>query len=167
MQRTKWLDRKFNFDFPAGLLPVVIARLSGTLPHLMHLVNNLSDEQLESKPDNKWSIKEQIGHLASTESLHEGRIYDIIAHKEELRPAGFKPLPDYNEEEIGELLSRFEINREKFLLLLKGLDDEIQNSCSLHPRLRVKLRPVDIAFFAAEHDDHHIASILEYLTNQP
>ena len=43
------------------------------------------------------------------------------------------------------------------------LNDETQNFKSLHPRLQVMVRPVDIAYFAAEHDDHHLAIIREVL----
>jgi len=167
MQRTKWLDRKFNFDFPAGLLPNIIARLSGTLSRLNQIVLQLSDDQLKQKQDDKWSIKEQIGHLSETDSLHEGRIDDILLHKEVLRPAGTRKYEitkvDYNQEDIGKLLLRFDVGRQRLLNLLEGLDDESQNTASLHPRLQVMMRPVDIAYFAAEHDDHHIASIQESL----
>lgn len=167
MLRTKWLDRKFNFDFPAGLMENVIARLTGTLPRLNQIVLPMSEKHLEQKQDGKWSVKEHIGHLSATESLHEGRIDDILTRKDILRPAFVnKPeseKPDYNREDIIELLYRFEINRRKLISRLDKLDDEIQNTVSLHPRLQVMMRPIDIAFFAAEHDDHHIASIREIL----
>ncbi len=32
---------------------------------------------------------------------------------------------------------------------------------SLHPRLNVQMRVVDMAYFVAEHDDHHICKIME------
>jgi len=166
MQRTKWLERKFNFDFPEGLLPNIIARLAGTLPRLNQIVLQLSDDQMKLRPGDKWSIKEHIGHLSKTELLHEGRIDDIIAHKEVLRAAGFKKSedePDYNMENIRDLLQRFEVNRRRFILKLEELDDDLQKTASFHPRVQVKMRPVDIAYFAAEYDDHHIASIYEIL----
>jgi len=34
---------------------------------------------------------------------------------------------------------------------------------SLHPRLKTPMRIVDLAYFVAEHDDHHIAAIREIL----
>ena len=170
MQRTKWLDRRFNFDFPAGLLENVIVRLNNTLPGLKQMVLNLSDKQLIQKPDAKWSVKEHIGHLAGTENLHEGRIDDILAGKKVLRPAFVKKpeseKPDYNREDILDLLHKFEVKRQRFILRLEDLDDETQNSLSLHPRLQVMMRPVDIALFAAEHDDHHLASIREIIKDR-
>jgi hypothetical protein len=32
---------------------------------------------------------------------------------------------------------------------------------ALHPRLNVRIRVLDLAFFIAEHDDHHLARISE------
>lgn len=46
---------------------------------------------------------------------------------------------------------------------LEKLDYETQNTFATHPRLQIIMRPVDVAYFAAQHDDHHIASIREYL----
>ena len=30
---------------------------------------------------------------------------------------------------------------------------------SLHPRLKMQMTPVDLAWFDAEHDDHHLVKI--------
>jgi uncharacterized damage-inducible protein DinB len=166
MLRTKWLDRKFNFDLPAGLLLPLLARLAGTLPRLEYIVHGIPEDKLEEKQNDKWSIKEHIGHLAATESLHTGRIDDIAAHREELRPAAFKKIPDYNRTGIRDLLLSFDINRQRFISQFRELSDELQNTSAMHPRLKVKMRPIDIAYFAAEHDDHHIASILECLKDE-
>jgi hypothetical protein len=32
---------------------------------------------------------------------------------------------------------------------------------ALHPRLNVRIRVIDLVFFIAEHDDHHLAQISE------
>lgn len=41
-------------------------------------------------------------------------------------------------------------------------DNELINT-AMHPRLEVKMRIVDLAYFIAEHDDHHIAKIITIL----
>lgn len=41
-----WLNRQFNFDFPAGLYPNVLARVRGTPPRLEDAVKELSREKL-------------------------------------------------------------------------------------------------------------------------
>jgi hypothetical protein len=59
------------------------------------------------------------------------------------------------------LITRFSEKRNAFVDELKGLDDETQGFISRHPRLNIPMKPVDMATFTAEHDDHHIASIAE------
>ncbi|MBA4146229.1 MAG: DinB family protein, partial [Cytophaga sp.] len=39
------------------------------------------------------------------------------------------------------------------------LSEEQMKLGALHPRLQVKLTPVDLAWFDAEHDDHHLLKI--------
>ena len=42
---------------------------------------------------------------------------------------------------------------------LRSLTDEDLEKKSLHPRLKIQMRIVDLAYFVAEHDDHHLAQI--------
>jgi len=167
MQRTKWIDRTFTFDFPVGLLPNILERLRGTSPRLKEIALSLSDEHGRRKPDNKWSIKEHIGHLTDLEDIHLGRIDDFTAQCKALRAADMTNAQTtearHNESSITDLLSRFETKRMLLVSRLEGLDEEVQVFQSLHPRLKVLMRPVDMAFFTAEHDDHHLASIREIM----
>jgi len=41
--------------------------------------------------------------------------------------------------------------------------DDLERS-SLHPRLMVRMTPVDLAWFDAEHDDHHLVRMDEILS---
>jgi len=38
---------------------------------------------------------------------------------------------------------------------------------ALHPRLKTPMRLLDLAFFVAEHDDHHLATISELIRSTP
>lgn len=167
MQRTKWLERGFNFDYPAGMIYVVLERLRGTLPRLRDMTATLTDAQASIKPGDKWSIKEQIGHLTDLEELHDGRIDDFLAGKETLRAADMENIKtrfaNHNSRSVEELLNLFATKRQDFIARLEQLDDKIQTSQSMHPRLQQLMRPVDMAYFTAEHDDHHLASIREIL----
>src|SRR5687768_15243098 len=87
MDRTKWTERKFTFDFPDGWIFNIIERLKGTTARLYWITATLSEEELTARPNGKWSIKEHIGHLTDLEELHEGRIDDFLARKEILRAA--------------------------------------------------------------------------------
>lgn len=165
MQRAKWTDRKFTFDFPEGWLADILERLRGTEIRIIYLVNGIPEEDLEFKPNGKWSIKEHIGHLTELEDLHEGRINDFLDRKETLRAADMQNIKTneakHNSKPLEELLSRFFVKRKQFVERLETLDDATQVYRAIHPRLQVPMRPVDVAFFTAEHDDHHLADIRE------
>jgi hypothetical protein len=167
MERTKWIDRKFNFDFPAGLFPTVLERLRGTTARLKEMTSDLSEEMAQLKPDQKWSIKEHIGHLSDLENLHEGRIDDFLAHAPSLRAWDTTNSDtnnaNHNQSSIAALIDRFSKKRKVFISRLEQLDDETQNTTAIHPRLKVLMRPVDMAYFTAEHDDHHLTSIRELM----
>jgi uncharacterized damage-inducible protein DinB len=167
MQRTKWVERKFNFDFPEGWMYNIMERLKGTAARIQEMTLSVSDEEANFKPEGKWSIKENIGHLNDLEELHDGRIDDFIARKAELRAADMKNAKtfnaNHNAKSISQLIQDFASTRRHFASRLEKLDDETLLFKSLHPRLQVMMRPVDVAFFTAEHDDHHLADIREIL----
>ncbi len=167
MERTKWVDRKFNLGLPPGWLSNVLIRLEGVAVRLRNLTKELSDTQSRAQLNGQWSIKEHIGHLIDLEALHSGRIQDFINRKSVLRAADMSNKKTYaashNERSIDQLIDRFDHNRTQFITSLKSLDDETQEFLALHPRLKVPMRVVDMAFFTAEHDDHHIASIVQIL----
>ena len=58
-----WIERKFEFNFPVGLFPVIVERLRGTLLQLEAIVKNVADEKLSVKKDGKWSVKEVVGQF--------------------------------------------------------------------------------------------------------
>jgi hypothetical protein len=64
MKRLEWFERKFTFGLPAGMLPFYLERLQGTISRIESKVKGVSDEILSQKLDNKWSVKQNIGHLA-------------------------------------------------------------------------------------------------------
>jgi hypothetical protein len=167
MQRTLWVERKFHFDFPIGLFPVILERLRGTSARLMDMTSSLSEEDAERKPGGKWSIKEHIGHLGDLEILHEGRIDDFLARKEILRAADMTNTETnkahHNQSSLQELIHRFSEKRKTFISRLEKLDDDTQEVKAIHPRLKVMMRPADMAYFTAEHDDHHLTSIRELM----
>jgi uncharacterized damage-inducible protein DinB len=167
MERTKWVERKFNFDFPAGLMPVILERLRGTSVRMNKIASALSDEQLRIRQEGKWSIQEHIGHLVDLEELHDGRIDDFIARKEVLRAADMNNAKtnaaSHNDRKIEDILREFRDKRASLVSRLMKLDDSVQLSKSMHPRLQVKMRPVDMAYFTAEHDDHHLATVREIM----
>jgi hypothetical protein len=170
MDRLNWTERKFDHNLPAGWLPNVLERLRGTGARINDLTDSLTSEQVSFKPEGKWSIKEHIGHLIDLEELHEGRIDDFRAGKEILRAADMSNKKtyemDHNQKSITALIHKFKTKREQFVARLESLNDQTQQFRSLHPRLKIMMKPVDMAYFTAEHDDHHLASIREMLAKR-
>lgn len=169
MERTKWVERKFTFDFPEGWIYNIIERLSGSPARIREMTIRLSNEQAIQKLDGKWSIKEHIGHLHDLEALHDGRLDDFMAGKEILRAADMTNALTYasnhNDRSLDTLIQMFTNSRTAFITKIESLDDVTQMRKAMHPRLQMMMRPIDVAYFTAEHDDHHLASIREILRN--
>lgn len=167
MNRIKWTDRTFPQDLPEGLIFNILERLSGTGPRLIDICLNLSNQDALVKKDSQWSIKEHIGHLKDLEELHIGRLHDFKDKKESLRPADMTNQKTnqgtHNERSLELLIVDFIYHRNLLIGLYENLDDSIQVFSSLHPRLNIQMKPVDLAYFIAEHDDHHLASIREIM----
>jgi hypothetical protein len=165
VKQTPWLERKFKFDYPVGLFPCVIARLWGTPARLEEFAESLPVDVLTAKIDGRWSIQETIGHLGDVEALHNGRLDDFLAGARVLRAADMANRKTtgaaHNQKDIRELLMSFRGARLGFVRRLEELDEKTVARTALHPRLNASMRVIDMAAFAAEHDDHHVAAILE------
>src|SRR5258705_5747501 len=119
IQQTPWVERKFEFNFPLGLFPVIVERLRGTLPRIENIINNKTEEELTRKIEESWSVKEQIGHLNDLEELWYGRIEDFLSAKQTLRTADMTNTKthnaDHNKKNIKELLQQFSSARNKLI----------------------------------------------------
>jgi uncharacterized damage-inducible protein DinB len=161
----RWTDRRFSFDLPEELFPEVVERLRGTPARIEDKVRSLSPTVLTRRDGDAWSIQEHIGHLLDLDELHDGRLDDFLAGAAVLRPADVTNRrtweANYNERPIEDLLQAFRGERERFVARLDGWDRSLLSVTSLHPRLNQPMRIVDMAFFTAEHDDHHLARMTE------
>ncbi len=168
MKQIKWFERKFDFSFEQNIFPSIIERLDGTLIRLKAKINKIPTELLEIKPNEKWSIKENIGHLIDLEPLWHGRLDDIMKNLEYLRSADLEnkktDFAQHNKKDIKDLLSQFQELREITLTKLNELKEQDVYKTALHPRLKKPMRIMDLFLFVAEHDDHHLARITEIKT---
>jgi hypothetical protein len=163
--RVKWTDRRFNFDFPAGIYPEMIERVRGTPARLEELLAGLTPETLTAQVDGRWSMQENAGHLLDLESLVSQRIDEYVAGNTELHAADMSNRRTYdanhNEVSVDTILKAFRTARHEIVNRLESFDPEIFERSALHPRLNVPMRLVDMLFFQAEHDDYHLARISE------
>ena len=163
--RTKWVERKFTFDLPAGWLANVLERVRGTPARLEDLTRGVPPELLTRRDGERWSIQEHAGHLLDLEELDLGRLDDFEARLPTLRAADMSNRKTreaaHNERRAEDLLGEFRRGRDGFVRRLETYDEEFVSRPALHPRLQVPMRVIDLAFFISEHDDHHLATINE------
>ena len=165
MQRIKWTDRRFTFDFPAGIYPEMIERVRGTPARLEELLGGLSSQTQTAQVDGRWSMQENAGHLLDLESLVLQRVDEYLAGNTTLHAADMSNRKTYeashNNVPVASILTAFRSARHELVDRLESLDAEVFARSALHPRLNVSMRLVDMLFFQAEHDDYHLARISE------
>ncbi|MBI4547622.1 MAG: DinB family protein [Ignavibacteriae bacterium] len=164
-KQTKWIDRTFDFNFPLGVFPCILERLRGTPARVEELVRSFQPGILIKRVSNSWSIQEHVGHLLDLDTLHDGRIDDYLAGATTLRPADITNKKtweaNHNAQSIEEILKSFRLVRMHVVHRLEALDEETLSRTAIHPRLQQPMRVLDMAYFVAEHDDHHIARMTQ------
>ena len=163
--KMRWMDRTFPLTTPVELFPTVAERLRGTPARLEEKVRSLSPAVLTRRDGDAWSMQEHLGHLLDLDELHLARLEDYQAGAETLRAADMQNRKtqeaDHNRREVKHLLQDFRRERRRFLERLESLSPEELARSAVHPRLRQPMRVVDMAWFVAEHDDHHLARMTE------
>lgn len=162
MRRTNWFDRVFPAIEDNGLLPGIIERLEGTPARLTEKVRNLPGGRPESTGD-KWSVKKEIGHLTDLEPLWYERLNQIVDDNPNMKVADLTNRKTHesphDDKTFAELIAGFKTERQNLVARLRSLRDTDLDKTSLHPRLKTPMKVIDLAYFVAEHDDHHIAQI--------
>jgi len=170
MKKTEWFKRKFPAIEDNGILPSIIERLTGTPARIEEIIGNGDPVLLMLKMDGRWSIKEEAGHLLDLEPLWSGRLDDLVNGAIELRVTDLTNqkthTANHNATETNILLKQFREQRVLFVNKLLSLNDDQLLMSSLHPRLKTPMRIIDLAYFVAEHDDHHLAGIREILRSE-
>jgi DinB superfamily len=161
----RWFDRKFELDLPLTTYRDVLKRLREVPDRLEGLLFNLPTSVLTGKTEGKWSMQEIAGHLLDLEPLGMGRLDDFEAGRPDLRVADLQNRKtfeaNHNSTPIRALLSEFRKERNAFVDRLQNYGPEFIQQSAVHPRLKIPMRVIDFAFFVAEHDDHHLATIKE------
>lgn len=162
MKRMDWFERKFSFGLPKEMLPFYLERLEGAIYRIEHKVQGVSEKVLSERYNDKWSVKQNIGHLAEVDNVGNKRIDEMLAGVAMLSPAVFEP-QDYNPWPIEKVVAFFKESRLANIRKYRGLSELHLGKGSLHPRLKVPMTPVDLAFFDAEHDDHHLLKVSDII----
>src|SRR5262245_8787406 len=164
--KTRWFDRRFASVAP-DLLPDLLERLRGTPARLEERVAGVHGARLCARDGDRWSAQENVGHVLDLEPLWRGRVDDFAARRDVLRPADVENratwAAEHNRAALDALLASFRRARGELVRALQALPEELLARTAKHPRLGTPMTPADLAFFVAEHDDHHLARIGELI----
>ncbi len=158
-----WFDRKFELGLSPDAAPELLARLRSAPDRLAAAVEGLSSEILTKRPNDKWSIQENAGHLFDLESLWDQRLDDYDRGAAALHPADLENRKTHqaahNERPISGILADFRSARLAVVDKIAAMTSAELSRTALHPRLQQPMTVVDLCYFVAEHDDHHLATI--------
>ena len=161
----RWFDRKFELGLNPDAAAKLVQRLRRTPERLADAVRGVSPAILTRRHDGKWSIQENAGHLVDLEPLWEQRLDDYDAGASELHPTDLENRKTHeahhNDRAIADILADFKVVRGRIVERLARMSPAQLARTALHPRLRQPMSVVDLCFFVAEHDDHHLRTIDE------
>lgn len=159
----RWFDREFPCDVPAWMFPNIVERLRGTPARLEEIQIGVPSNVLVHRAENTWSIQENAGHLLDLEMLFMTRVRDLKAGKPEMAAADLQNRltweRNHNEAASADILHTFRLQRGTLVHELENLDESHIELSARHPRLGKVMRLIDLVYFVAEHDDHHLARI--------
>jgi uncharacterized damage-inducible protein DinB len=165
--RIPWVERTFDFEFPAELHPEILERLRGTPARIDDRIRSVPPAILTQRDDVGWSIQENVGHLLVVEELWLGRLDDYDNDAPALRPADMSNRQtherQFNQEPMESVLADFCRERLKLVGRLERLPPQRFGQPAHHPRLNQAMRIVDMMYFIAEHDDYHLVRISELI----
>src|SRR5262245_11386535 len=163
MQR--WFDRSFPSDLSSVMFPNIVERLRGTPARLEEQLHGLPQSVLTKRWENSWSIQENAGHLCDLEPLWMARVRDLQASRTALTAADLTNRltweRNHNDAPVAVVLGSFRTARMALVAELETAEPSLLERSANHPRLGTPMRLIDLAFFVAEHDDHHLARITQ------
>jgi N-acetylglutamate synthase-like GNAT family acetyltransferase/uncharacterized damage-inducible protein DinB len=166
----KWFERQFGFDFGMEMFPELLERLESNIIKIREAIQDTAEVLLNYKPAGKWSIKEHIGHLWILEPLWLKRFEEIKSKTIEMSPADLNntatDIALFNQCNIEKILSDFQQERALTIQQLKQYKGEDFKQSLHHPRLNQPMRIIDLMYFVAEHDEHHLNHIFK-IQNSP
>ncbi len=167
MPKKKWFDRRFSLELPAWMFTNIVERLRGTPARVEEMTRDLDSESLTHQVGDQWSIQVNVGHLSDLEPMWIGRIDDILRGEDCLRSTDLENRlteeANHDANSLDALLMKFRELRGEFVRKLDELEEEDTLRSALHPRLEQPMRILDLAYFVAEHEDHHLATITSIL----
>jgi hypothetical protein len=134
---TKWTERRFNYEPPAGEFPMIVERLRGTPARVADRVLNRSQEELTRRSGESWSAQEHVGHLLDLEALWATRVWEFLSGAENLTAADMSNRKTYearhNERAIAQIVAGFQVTRLGLVAKLDAALDADVARAAFHP----------------------------------
>jgi uncharacterized damage-inducible protein DinB len=129
------------------------------------LISGLSEAELRNRPiADKWSVQENIAHLACYEPRVIARTERILAEDnpffERYIPEEDLEFPKFQTMSVEELLTVQKRSREKILMLVSNLSDEQLKRLGTHSKFG-RMNLVEWTEFFLLHEAHHIYTIFK------
>ncbi len=137
----------------------VIRFLHDQLKRLIYLFSSVPEEKENySYAEDKWSIKEVLGHLTDSERVFAYRVLSISRGEKKSLP-GFEQNDyvknaNFNNWQLHDLINEFKLQRESNILLFKNLKNEVLKNRGIASEHPVTVRA--ILFIIAGHTEHHL-----------
>lgn len=163
LERLPWAQRRFAFVHPSWMLADFVERLRGLIPRLGPLLDGVADDVAHRQHDGKWSIAQNVGHLADVEELWQERFEDLRqgrATYSPAEPARFQAAAmRHQQRSLSATVNELAERRSRLTEMLATAFPALQSATAFHLRLQTPMRLVDCAQFYAEHDDHHLLRV--------
>jgi hypothetical protein len=140
----------------------VLSVLEAQLDELAHMIRAITPEQEQYRyAENKWSIREVVGHMTDAERIFGFRAF-CISRGEQTPLPGFEQDPyvvesHYHGQPLAELLQEFTLTRRSNLAFLEKLDDGDWLRMGTASDNPVSVRA--LAFMMAGHVRHHCSGL--------
>lgn len=140
MQQINWFERRFEFRTSVASFESLAERMAGASGLFQKRISGISEKTCQNKPEDKWSVREHLGHLSVLEPVWRLRFQDIRKERTAMQAADLRNRAtykaDFNSQSLEVLCRLFQSERKKTLDLLSGFPQEDLHKSRMHPRLK-------------------------------
>ncbi len=141
----------------------LVARYSDQTGDVIAAIEGLTESELDKRlVQGKWSIREQVTHLADSEMNMVQRMKRVIAEETPLLPAydqdKWAARLAYEKSHVDDSIALFFTLRTTMVRVLKGLKDADFDRAGIHTE-NGKVTLLDLLEDAVEHANHHTKTI--------
>jgi len=152
-----------------GIYHALSVRLTSQHESIPFLISGVGEERLSKRPvSGKWSVHENIAHLAIYQPVFIKRINQILSSD---RPSFARYNSDNDPEfeiwralSIDELISRLKTNRQAIIKLITGLSEAELSRIGIHPKYG-NLSILKWTEFFILHEAHHLFTIFQLVNS--